>query len=160
MKIARRIALLFVAFLLVNASSHGAQAASLPKLGSTVFQWNALNARTTANGDRREVADQPTATFEKFECHVTTLNPGNVSHAPHQHPQEELIILKEGTLDVTINGIRVCRAGEPDQPSESVDLKPRAVHLLIDLKIGNATATIRTNYLTHDYVHENSAYAS
>jgi glutamate N-acetyltransferase/amino-acid N-acetyltransferase len=63
-------------------------------------------------------------------------------------------------IDVTINGIRVCRAGEPDQPSESVDLKPRAVHLVIDLKVGTATATIRTNDLTHDYVHENSAYAS
>jgi len=34
------------------------------------------------------------------------------------------------------------------------------VHLLIDLKVGTSTATIRTNDLTHDYVHENSAYAS
>ena len=63
-------------------------------------------------------------------------------------------------IDVTINGIRVCASGEPDQPAESVDLTPRDVHVLIDLKVGDATATILTNDLTHDYVHENSAYSS
>ena len=63
-------------------------------------------------------------------------------------------------IDVTINGVRVCRSGEPDQPAELVDLTPRAVHVLIDLKVGDAAATIFTNDLTHDYVHENSAYSS
>jgi glutamate N-acetyltransferase/amino-acid N-acetyltransferase len=63
-------------------------------------------------------------------------------------------------VDVTMNGVRVCRSGEPDQPAESVDLTPRATHVLIDLKAGSATATILTNDLTHDYVHENSAYSS
>ena len=63
-------------------------------------------------------------------------------------------------IDVSINGVRVCKSGEPDQPAELVDLTPRAVHVLIDLKVGAATATILTNDLTHDYVHENSAYSS
>ena len=63
-------------------------------------------------------------------------------------------------LDVSINGVRVCRSGEPGEPRESVDLTARAVHVLIDLKVGKAEATIRTNDLTHDYVHENSAYSS
>ena len=63
-------------------------------------------------------------------------------------------------IDVSINGVRVCKSGEPDQPRESVDLTARAVHVLIDLKVGKAEATIRTNDLTHDYVHENSAYSS
>lgn len=63
-------------------------------------------------------------------------------------------------VDVTMNGIRVCSNGGPDRPREEVDLTPRATHLLIDLKAGDATATILTNDLTHDYVHENSAYAS
>ena len=63
-------------------------------------------------------------------------------------------------VDVTINGVRVCRAGEPDEPSDLVDLTPRVAHVLIDLKVGDATATILTNDLTHDYVHENSAYSS
>ncbi|PKI90435.1 bifunctional ornithine acetyltransferase/N-acetylglutamate synthase [Actinomycetales bacterium SN12] len=63
-------------------------------------------------------------------------------------------------VDVSMNGVRVCTAGGPDRPREEVDLTPREVHIEIDLKLGDATATILTNDLTHDYVHENSAYAS
>jgi len=63
-------------------------------------------------------------------------------------------------VDVSMNGVRVCSGGGPDRPREEVDLTPRAMHLEIDLKSGDATATILTNDLTHDYVHENSAYAS
>jgi len=63
-------------------------------------------------------------------------------------------------VDVWMNGVRVCSAGGPDAPREAVDLTPRATDLVIDLKVGAATATILTNDLTHDYVHENSAYSS
>lgn len=63
-------------------------------------------------------------------------------------------------VDVTMNGVRVCSGGAPDRPREEVDLTPRATHVLIDLKNGSAEASIYTNDLTHDYVHENSAYAS
>jgi len=63
-------------------------------------------------------------------------------------------------VDVWMNGVRVCSAGGPDQPREAVDLTPRATSLVIDLKVGEAAATILTNDLTHDYVHENSAYAT
>ena len=63
-------------------------------------------------------------------------------------------------VDVYMNGVRVCTAGGPDRPREEVDLTPRATSLVIDLKVGSAEARIRTNDLTHDYVHENSAYAS
>jgi glutamate N-acetyltransferase/amino-acid N-acetyltransferase len=63
-------------------------------------------------------------------------------------------------VDVWMNGVRVCSAGGPDAPREAVDLTPRATDLVIDLKVGVATATILTNDLTHDYVHENSAYSS
>ncbi len=63
-------------------------------------------------------------------------------------------------VDVTMNGVRVCHAGQPDAPRESVDLSPRALLLELDLFAGDAAATILTNDLTHDYVHENSAYSS
>jgi glutamate N-acetyltransferase/amino-acid N-acetyltransferase len=63
-------------------------------------------------------------------------------------------------VDVSMNGVRVCHAGRPDRPRDEVDLTPRATHVLIELHNGPATATILTNDLTHDYVHENSAYAS
>ncbi|AZS43416.1 bifunctional glutamate N-acetyltransferase/amino-acid acetyltransferase ArgJ [Microbacterium oleivorans] len=63
-------------------------------------------------------------------------------------------------VDVSFNGVRVCTAGGPDRPREEVDLTPRATHILVDLRVGDAAATILTNDLTHDYVHENSAYSS
>ncbi len=63
-------------------------------------------------------------------------------------------------VDVSMNGVRVCSGGAPDRPRDEVDLSPRAVDLLIDLRVGGESATIFTNDLTHDYVHENSAYAS
>ncbi|AND16176.1 bifunctional glutamate N-acetyltransferase/amino-acid acetyltransferase ArgJ [Rathayibacter tritici] len=63
-------------------------------------------------------------------------------------------------IDVAMNGVPVCRAGEPHESRDLVDLAPRQVSVDIDLHAGDATATIWTNDLTHDYVHENSAYSS
>lgn len=63
-------------------------------------------------------------------------------------------------VDVSMNGVRVCHAGEPDRPRDEVDLTRRAVHVGIELHAGGASATILTSDLTHEYVHENSAYAS
>jgi glutamate N-acetyltransferase/amino-acid N-acetyltransferase len=63
-------------------------------------------------------------------------------------------------IDVSFNGVQVCTAGEPDRPRDHVDLSPRATTIVIDLHYGDASATILTNDLTHDYVHENSAYSS
>jgi quercetin dioxygenase-like cupin family protein len=86
-------------------SAHSAAPkANPPQLGSVVFDWDKLVAHPTPKGERREVANNPTRTLERFESHITTLNPGQVSHAPHRHPQEELIILKEGRLEVHLNG--------------------------------------------------------
>ena len=64
------------------------------------------------------------------------------------------------TLDVTMNGVQVCRAGGVGEDRSLVDLAPREVHVLVDLHAGPEAATIWTNDLTHDYVHENSAYST
>lgn len=63
-------------------------------------------------------------------------------------------------VDVSFNGVRLCAKGAPDRPVTEVDMTPRALHILLDLHAGPAEATILTNDLTHDYVHENSAYSS
>jgi quercetin dioxygenase-like cupin family protein len=86
------------------ASDLQVPAGSDVKLGSRVFKWEDLVVKPTNVGERRDVANQPTATISRFECHISTLNPGQVSHPPHKHPQEEFIILKDGMLDVAING--------------------------------------------------------
>ncbi|MCH8627064.1 bifunctional glutamate N-acetyltransferase/amino-acid acetyltransferase ArgJ [Arsenicicoccus piscis] len=63
-------------------------------------------------------------------------------------------------LDVSINGVQVCRAMGVGEDRSLVDLTPREVHVLVDLHAGDEHATIWTNDLTHDYVHENSAYST
>ncbi len=63
-------------------------------------------------------------------------------------------------LDVSFNGVQVCRNGGVGESRDKVDLTGRQVDVLIDLKAGGATATVWANDLTHDYVHENSAYST
>ena len=77
----------------------GAQQPPAAILKSQVFDWTAMTAKENAYGSTRSLVRAPTVTLNELEMHVTTLNPGQTSHAPHQHPNEELIILREGTLE-------------------------------------------------------------
>lgn len=63
-------------------------------------------------------------------------------------------------IDVTFNGVTVCRSGAIGDDRELVDLSGRAVDLQISLGAGEASATIWTNDLTHDYVTENAEYST
>ncbi len=93
-----------IAFAVVFAGCQTPQAGPGAKLGSTVFKFESLTARPDADGLRREVANQPTATLERFEAHITTLDAGRIAHDPPRQPEEELFILTQGTLKVTVNG--------------------------------------------------------
>jgi glutamate N-acetyltransferase/amino-acid N-acetyltransferase len=63
-------------------------------------------------------------------------------------------------VDVAINGVWICRGGEAGDDRSKVDLSDRAVAVTVNLNAGEDTATVRTNDLSHAYVHENSAYSS
>ena len=63
-------------------------------------------------------------------------------------------------IDVKLNGVQVCTNSAPDADKTTVKFDARLVEIDIDLKVGTSTATIMTNDLTHDYVHENSAYST
>lgn len=75
-----------------------------PMMGSSVFDWKAIEEEPTRVGSTRKFFQAPTVTLDELECHVTTLNPGQSPHPPHQHPDEELIIIKNGTVEVLNNG--------------------------------------------------------
>ncbi len=64
------------------------------------------------------------------------------------------------SIDVKLNGVQVCTNSAPDGDKTLVNFEARLVEIEINLKVGTATATIMTNDLTHDYVHENSAYST
>lgn len=76
-----------------------------PVMGSAVFDWTKIEAKATKSGERRQFFQAPTATLDELECHVTTLNKGEIAHAPHQHPEEELIVVKEGAIEVVQGGV-------------------------------------------------------
>ena len=87
-------------------AAEGQKPAESPKpiLGPTVFHWDELKPEKSAVGARANLCDQPTATVDRLEMHVGMLNPGETSHPPHQHVNEELIILKEGVCETLSNG--------------------------------------------------------
>lgn len=74
------------------------------KLLSNVFDWEKMTVTPTPKGSRRAVFDGPTATVDKMHCHITTLNPGEKSGEPSKHLQEEIIIVKEGTVEAHWDG--------------------------------------------------------
>ena len=73
-------------------------------LGEAVFDWNSVALIKTPVGSVRSFFKAPTATLDELEVHVTTLKPGLMPHQPHRHPNEELIIIREGTVEALVNG--------------------------------------------------------
>ena len=63
-------------------------------------------------------------------------------------------------IDVNLNGVQVCSNSAPYADKSAVDFSDRLVEIVIDLKVGKASATVMTNDLSHEYVHENSAYST
>ncbi len=73
-------------------------------IGSSVYDWTAMTAHKTEVGEVRSVLRGPTATLDELEIHITTLNPGLSPHPPHKHLNEELIIVRDGTVETLLNG--------------------------------------------------------
>ena len=74
-------------------------------LGSFAMTWDEIQALPTGTSGRaRQVVRQKTATLDELEIHVTALPPGQTTHAPHTHANEEVIVIREGTLEVFQNG--------------------------------------------------------
>jgi XRE family transcriptional regulator, regulator of sulfur utilization len=96
---------LFVALIAITATAGAfALANSTQVLGSAVFDWNSIPVKQTNVGSVRSFVKEPTATLEELEIHVTTLDPGKMSHPPHKHPNEELIIIRQGIVETLSNG--------------------------------------------------------
>src|SRR5256885_11937998 len=90
-------AVLFVAGGLVGVGATLAAqtaAAKAAMIHSSTWEWTSFQARTTNVGKVISVVRAPTPTLDELEMHITTLNPGEISHPPHKHPEEELLIVK------------------------------------------------------------------
>ena len=106
----------------------------IKNLDSSIFDWNDIPAKETKTGSVRTFFRSSTATLDELECHVTTLNAGESSHPPHKHPEEEVIIIKEGTLEALVNG-NMKRVG----PGSVVFQASNQMHSIKN--VGNSPAT-------------------
>jgi quercetin dioxygenase-like cupin family protein len=102
--ITRRDAIVAVLTVCVTLSVIGLAQSENQVMGSSIFDWNTIEVKPTKVGSTRKFFQAPTATLDELESHVTTLNPGETPHPPHKHPDEELIVIKEGTVEALVNG--------------------------------------------------------
>lgn len=69
-------------------------------------------------------------------------------------------VMDAANIDVSLNGVEVCKSSAPGADRGLVDMSAELIEIVIDLHMGSESATIWTNDLTAEYVHENSAYAT
>ncbi len=100
--ITRRV-MLFNSIAVAAVPETFAMAGSPSAMGSTVFDWNAIQAQPTEYGWVRSFCRARTATVDELEIHATTLDPGKSPHPPHRHANEEIVILWKGELEVLEN---------------------------------------------------------
>ena len=100
--IACSVALAFFAAI-AWAQTSGKLVSTKPAMESSVFDWNQVKVEAAKYGAKRQIFDGSTAVLGHFECHATTLNPGETTHAPRRQPDEELVIVKEGTIEAELN---------------------------------------------------------
>jgi XRE family transcriptional regulator, regulator of sulfur utilization len=81
-----------------------AAAETKPVMRSSVFEWESIPVKETKVGSVRQFFSAPTVTLENLELHVTTLDCGEMPHQPHRHPNEEMIIIRQGILETLSNG--------------------------------------------------------
>ena len=86
------------------ASSLATLAAQKQVQKSTVYAWSTADTKPNDWGAVRQVMRTPTPTLDELEIHISTLAPGKSPHAPHQHEHEELLIIKDGTLETFQSG--------------------------------------------------------
>ena len=73
-------------------------------LPSKAYPFDQLPIQTSDGNQFRSIMRGPTATGEWIEVHETTLPPGGTPHPPHRHAHSEMWLIREGTVEITING--------------------------------------------------------
>lgn len=89
---------------LISASALIAQKTN--SLPPQVYNWNNLKVIKEDTRIRRQIMEGSTTSLAHFEALTSTLEPGKAPHPPHLHAdEEELIIVNEGQVKITINGV-------------------------------------------------------
>ena len=100
----RQLCSLLPAVLLPAMVSSRASAEQDKAMPSAIYPFEKLPVQTTNNAQIRHVLKGKLATGESLEVHETTLPPGGAPHAPHHHGHSEMWLIREGTVELTVNG--------------------------------------------------------
>jgi quercetin dioxygenase-like cupin family protein len=112
-------------------------------MGSRAVDWGAVPVSQDGTHSVRHFFKAPTATLAELEVHVTSLPAGEMSHPAHKHHNEELVIVKEGTVEVLVNG-RLQRVG----PGSVIFNASNQMHSLRN--VGNSAAVYHViNWKSH-----------
>ena len=126
-------------FTVLAASGLAAQAQSeKTTMTSRALEWNSLEVKTNANGSSRKIFEGPTASLENLECHASTLNPGTTNHVILKRPNDEVIIVKEGTIEAFVGdkwvrlgpGSVIFNAANVDQSMRNPGDVPATYHVI------------------------------
>lgn len=102
--------------------------------GSFVVNWEALEDKSHSKGSRRNLFERPTAIFNRFEMHVTTLNAGLTSHDPHQHRPGEFILVHQGEVEEFIDNQL-----HPASSGDLLFLESQSLHTITNRGTGATT---------------------
>jgi mannose-6-phosphate isomerase-like protein (cupin superfamily) len=87
-----------------NAPPADTSVEKLPKLGTKAYRFNDLPVTTSGQNRQRRMFTGKTHTGFKLESHQSDIAPGEVNHPPHQHLREEMMLIREGTMELTVSG--------------------------------------------------------
>jgi len=133
----------FTLVLLTALSTAGlavqAQSDKTSAMTSTAIEWNSLEVKTNATGSSRKFFEGPTGNLEVLECHASTLNPGATNHVILKRPNDEVIIVKEGTIEAYVNdkwvrvgpGSVIFNAANVPQSMRNVGDGPATYHVIM-----------------------------
>ena len=100
----RELCLMLPAVILPTVMKTEEQAEQKSPLPSAMYPFDKLPIRTPNNAQIRDVLKGKLATGESLEVHETTLPPGGSPHPAHHHVHSEMWLIREGTVEIAVNG--------------------------------------------------------
>lgn len=116
-----------------------AQSDKTTAMTSAAIEWNSLTVKTNVTGSSRQFFQGATATLDELECHASTLNPGMTNHVILERPHDEVIIVKEGTIEAYTGdkwvrvgpGSVIFNAAGTPQSMRNIGNVPATYHVII-----------------------------
>lgn len=135
----KEFTLVVLSVLITGGFAALAQSVTKPVMTSTAIEWNSVEAKANANGSGRMFWNGPTPTLDLLDCHATTLRPGASNHEILKRPDDEVIIIKEGTIEAYVGdkwvrvgpGSVIFNAANVDQSMRNVGDGPATYHVVM-----------------------------